>query len=331
MFFSATKPFWQNQTLGTALSIIAGLLLSASAAFCNPLFDGADPDILIANKTYWIYPTSEGSNDKDCFLAYSSPDLKIWTLRGTILKMKDIAWIGADGAKSHELWAPGIFASRGKYYLYYAVGPQNPTPSRIGVAVADAPEGPFVDSGKALITGGNGFEAIDPMAFRDPKSGKDFLYCGGSAGSKLRVYELNADLVNIVREVPVETPENFTEGAFMQFHNGTYYLSYSHGKWNDDSYCVCYSVSSSPTGPWKYKGKILESNEEHAGPGHHAFIENPSTGQTYIVYHRWNGAKSSGKMPDNRSIAIDLIEYGKNNEILPVKMTNTGVPASPIQ
>ena len=53
----------------------------------------------------------------------------------------------------------------------------------------------------------------------------------GSAGAKLRVFELNPDLVSFAREVPVETPPQFTEGVFMHVRDGRYYLSYSHGSW----------------------------------------------------------------------------------------------------
>jgi hypothetical protein len=38
-------------------------------------------------------------------------------------------------------------------------------------------------SGKPLVTGGNGFEAIDPMVFVDPKTKTPYLYAGGSAGA----------------------------------------------------------------------------------------------------------------------------------------------------
>lgn len=307
--------------------LTATVMFFAAPALCNnPIFAGADPDVLIAKGEYWVYPT--GGNQLDSLHCYSSPNLRDWTERGTILKLDRIAWIKDDGASKHQLWAPGICQANGKYYLYFSVGPQNPTPSRIGVAVASAPDATFVDSGKPLLTGGHGFEAIDAMVFKDPESGKHLLYCGGSAGAKLRVFELNPDMITIAREIPVKTPVNFTEGSFMHYWQGKYYFSYSHGVWNSEDYSVCYSTADTPFGPWQYKGTILKKDNNHAGPGHHSIFCNPSTGRWYIVYHRWNGAIAAGKMPECRSVCIDRLEYDKSGNILPVKMTDDGVAPS---
>jgi beta-xylosidase len=295
----------------------------------NPLFKGADPDVLIANKNYWIYPTSEGDKT-DAFYVHESPDLKHWSTLGPIFSVSDVAWKNNDGAPRHDLWAPGIFHENNKYYLYYSLGTPNAMQCKIGVAVSDTPDGKFKDIGHPLLSSSPGFQAIDPMVFDDPKTGDHLLYCGGAGGARLHVYKLNPDLVSIDKEIPVENPRNFTEGAFMHYRDGTYYMSYSHGLFFNPDYQVCYSTSDSPTGPWNYKGTILKSNEEHLGPGHHAFLQNPSTGQWYIVYHRWNDAAKTGRNPDSRSVAIDNLEYDKDGNIVPVIMTDTGVDRAPL-
>ena len=153
--------------------------------------------------------------------------------------------------------------------------------------MVDRPDGPFVDSGKPLLTGGHGFEAIDPMAFVDPRSGKAYLYAGGSAGATLRIFELKPNMTEIAREIPVETPPQFTEGAFVHERDGIYYLSYSHGHWNGPDYSVHYATGPSPVGPWTYRGEILGSDRTHQGPGHHSFAENPRTHLWVVAYHRW--------------------------------------------
>lgn len=294
----------------------------------NPVFAGADPHAMAVGNTTWIYPTwSERGRQQ--FYAYSSTNLADWQRHGPILDFTNVTWVNDDKAPVHYPWAPSVFASGGKYYFYYSVGPQNPTPSRIGVAVAERPEGPFADSGKPLLMGGKGYEAIDPMVFQDPKSGAVYLYAGGSAGAKLRVFELNPDLESFKREIPVETPEKFTEGAFMHFYKGRYYLSYSHGGFRDASYSVHYATGDYPTGPWTYHGRILGSDETRKGPGHHSFLQNPANGEWLIFYHRWENQTGNGPYRGGRQICIDKVSYDAEGLIRPIVMT--GGKAAPRQ
>lgn len=292
-----------------------------------PLFMGADPHVSFFNGQYWMYPTGRGAGpDNPSFFAFSSPDLKNWKEHGPVLQFKDVPWVMAKGGRGP--WAPGVATKNGKYYFYYSVGPQTATvPSRIGVAVGDSPAGPFKDKGEPLLIGGNGFEAIDAMVFNDPKSGKSYFYAGGSAGAKLRVFELKPDMMSFAREIPVETPPQFTEGSFMHWRNGIYYLSYSHGYWRGSSYSVHYATSTTPYGPWQYRGAILVSDETRKGPGHHSFVQDPKSGQWFIVYHRWQNPNGGNPLrARGRSIAIEPIRYGANGEILPITMTDNHIP-----
>jgi hypothetical protein len=291
-----------------------------------PLFYGADPHVSFFDGAWWMYITGRNHGEGNpSFFAYSSPDLKTWKEHGPVLQFKDVKWL--DLTKRGP-WAPGVAEKNGKYYFYYSVGPQSATmPAHIGVGVGDSPAGPFVDKGAPLLTGGNGFEAIDAMVFNDPVSGKSFFYAGGSAGAKLRVFELNPDMISFAREIPVQTPPQFTEGAFMHLHNGVYYLSYSHGNYRGASYSVHYATAPTPYGPWTYKGAVLNSDATRMGPGHHSFVQDPKTKQWLIIYHRWQNA--SGGQPlraPGRSIAIEPIFYAPNGDILPIKMTNDWIP-----
>ncbi len=292
------------------------------------IFSGADPDTDFFAGKFWMYITAQNNigPKNPVFYAFSSPDLKSWTKTAQpIFQFKSAPWIAANGRDYNGAWAPCAIEKNGKYYLYYSVGPQNAQgPARIGVAVGNSPGGPFVDSGKALITGGNGFEAIDPEVFQDPKSGKTYLYAGGSAGAKLRIWEMAPDLVNVAREIPVETPPQFTEGVFVHYANGQYYLSYSHGFYGGASYSVHYATSNSPVGPWHYRGPILRSDRTRKGPGHHSFVKDPRNGQWVIVYHRWQSPDNGNpfKAPGGRSIDIQPIYYDATGAILPIEMNN---------
>jgi beta-xylosidase len=305
-----------------AVWMLAALLLpaAAQAQAVDSVFGAADPTEIAAEGKYWIYPTDNGRGDK--MFVWESSDNLHWTKGATpLLEQKQISWIDDDHARVHFLWAPHMTAANGKYYFYYSVGPQNPTPSRLGVAVCDTPAGPCADSGKPLVSdGGHGFEAIDPAVFVDPKTKTPYLYAGGSAGKKLRAWVLKPDMVTIDHEVPVATPPNFTEGAFMHYRNGVYYLSYSAGQWNYSNYQVHYAVALSPTGPWRYGGPLLQSDKKYKGPGHHSFFQDPKDGAWYITYHRWEGKKGDGPYTDDRRIAIQKIEYRPDGAILPIKM-----------
>lgn len=316
-----------------AIPLLAAALATGSAG-SNPLFAGADPDAIAACGSWWVFPTTQATGERkhvtSRFYAWRSDDLRHWSRTDApLLDIRSIRWIDDDHAPSHALWAPSVTPANGRFYLYYSVGPQNPTPSRLGVAVADRPEGPYVDSGKPLLTGGNGFEAIDPMVFVDARSGKSYLYAGGSAGATLRVFELTPDMVSIAREVNVPTPPNFTEGSFMHERNGTYYLSYSHGRFNGPDYSVHYATGPSPTGPFTYRGAVLTSDASHQGPGHHAFLEDPKTHQWVIVYHRWDRTDATPPFKGARDVAIEPIDYDSAGLIQPIHMTDGPPPAIP--
>jgi beta-xylosidase len=285
----------------------------------NPIFPGADPDAIAVGNAIWVYPTWSERGHKQ-FFAFSSTNLLNWQRHGPVLDLKNVSWVNDDGAPVHYPWAPSVLAANGQFYFYYSVGPQHPTPSRIGVAVGKSPAGPFVDSGKPLITGEKRFEAIDPMVFRDPKSGAVYLYAGGSAGARLRVFELDMNLVSIRRERPIDTPRDFTEGVFMHYYDGRYYLSYSHGGWRDSSYSVHYATSDSPLGPWTNHGAILVSDSTHKGPGHHSFVQHPATGEWLIFYHRWENQNGEGPYHGSRQICIDHVEYDAEGLIRPISM-----------
>lgn len=311
-------------------ALAPALLLAVGAAprEGNPQFQGADPHAMFIGDELWVFPTGGpgGSWSADRFGAFSTSDLKSWKSRGELIRRDQIKWLKDDGAPEHFLWAPGVATRNGKYYLYFSVGPQNPTPSRIGVAVADRPEGPYKDSGKPLITGqlvkdGVGFEAIDPMVFIDRRSGKTYLYAGGSAGATLRVWEMAPDMINVTREVKVDTPPKFTEGAWMHERGGVYYLSYSHGRFNGPDYSVHYATARSPLGPWRYRGAILTSDARHQGPGHHSFVQTPK-GEWLIVYHRWEQPPAPAPLKGERQVAVDRISYARDGRILPIRMTD---------
>ncbi len=325
MTLSDLNPF-PVKRLSAAGLLVAGfylgnLLEAKELNFPNPLMPGADPHAVLEEGTFWVYPTWSRNGQE--FYGFSTRNLKDWEKHGPVLRLADVSWIKEDGETAHYAWAPGIVKAGGRFYFYYSVGPQAKTPSRIGVAVGPGPAGPFRDCGHVLVTGGSGFEAIDPMVWVDPKSGASYLFAGGSAGAALRIYELGRDMVSVAKTLPVETPQNFTEGAFLHEHGGLYHLTYSHGNYRDSTYSVHYATSPSPTGPWRYRGPILTSDATHKGPGHHSVVQKPD-GTSLIFYHCWLGVKGEGPYRGSRQICVDRLEYDAAGLIKPVVMTGGG-------
>jgi beta-xylosidase len=292
------------------------LFIASIALAGNPIGTGADPHAFLFNGTVYVYPTSY----PDKFCAYTSGNLVDWNQPKAVLDVNSIKW--APNGKCP--WAPCIIQKDKTFYFYYSLGPK---PSSIGVAQGESPLGHFVDSGRALLSdnGEPDFEAIDPMVFKDPNSGIYYIYVGGSAGSTLNVFQLAPDMLSIDKEIKVDTPQNFTEGAFVHYRNGTYYLSYSYGRWNNSTYSVHYATSKTPIGPWQYQGAILVSDDVYKGPGHHSFLYNPAADKWYIFYHRWENVTADGPYSGARQIAIEYVEYEPDGRIKPIKMTAKGV------
>jgi autotransporter-associated beta strand protein len=282
----------------------------------NPILPGdhADPFIGYFAGQYWIYPTSD---DTKSFHAFSSSNLVDWVDQGQVFNLSQASW-----ATNAYGWAPCVVYLNGNYYYYFAAGGAAGWQySRIGVAVGPTPIGPFTDSGAPLVssqTTSPHIEAIDPMVFVDT-DGKAYLYYGGSGGANLGIQQLNpTNMTSLIGSLSVVTPANYTEAPFMSKRNGIYYISYSNGSWETNTYNVQYATSTSPLGPWTYQGRILTSDSFHKGPGSHAFLQVTNTDIWYICYHYWDSVYSA------RHVGLDLFSYNADGSIKPVTMTGGG-------
>ena len=308
--------------------------------FNNPVLEGyyADPDVMYSEKTgkFYIYPTSDGFHgwSGTYFKVFSSDNLEDWKDEGVILDLKkDVSW--AD----RNAWAPAIIEKKvgnGYKYYYYFTAAQ-----KIGVAVADHPTGPFVDSGKPLIAafpeGVSRGQQIDPEVFADPKTGKNYLYWGNGylAGA-----ELNDDMISLKPgTTKVMTPvPTYNEGTHVLYRNGTYYFMWSENDTRSEDYQVRYGTSDSPLG----KVNIPENNlvlikDKEAGiygTGHHSVIQIPGKDEWYIVYHRFNypkGIHMGEAAGYNREVSIDKLEFNEDGSIKKVKPSHKGISLSGLE
>jgi len=301
----------------------------------NPIFPGwyADPEAAIFGSQYWIYPTYSAPYEQQVFLdAFSSPDLVHWTKHPRIIDTAAVKWA------HRALWAPAIVAKGGKYYLFFGANDYHPEkanepPGGIGVAVAASPAGPFKDLlGHPLVgTIENGAQPIDQFVFKDA-DGQYYLIYGG--WQHCNIARLKDDFTGFRpfadgTTFKSITPEKYVEGPLMFRRQGKYYFMWSEGGWTGPDYSVAYAVGSSPLGPFKRAGKILQQDPKvGTGAGHNSVINVPGTNRWYIVYHRHPLGDKDG---NHRQVCIEEMHFDQAGHILPVKITTQGVSAQPLK
>jgi beta-xylosidase len=310
----------------------AWLALATPALAGNPVFPGwyADPEGAILEGEYWIFPTTSAAYaEQTYFDAFSSPDLVHWTKHPRVLDNKAVPWA------RKAMWAPAMVAKGGKYYFFFAANDihSDEEPGGIGVAVADHPAGPYRDLlGKPLIGKiVNGAQPIDQYVFKDADGAYYIIYGGWGHANVARLkddftgVEPFAD-GSLFKEI---TPKGYVEGPFMFLRNGKYYLMWSEGGWTGPDYSVAYAMADSPLGPFKRIGKILQQDPKIAtGAGHHSVIHRVEGDRWYIVYHRRPLGETAA---NHRVIAVDHMRFDAHGLIEPVRITNEGVRADPIE
>ena len=302
----------------------------------------ADPAVHVFNGKVYIYPShdregeiAENDNgdhfDMKDYHVFSLDDVENGkvTDHGVVLDVKDIPWAG------RQLWDSDAAHKNGKYYIYFSLKDKNDI-FRIGVAIGDKPEGPFVPQSDPI----RGSYSIDPCVFEE--NGSYYMYFGGLWGGQLqryrdnkalesasfpadneqaipaRVVKLSADMLQFAEEPrPVvitdkdgkpltqgDTKRRFFEASWMHKYDGKYYFSYSTG----DTHLLCYATGSSPYGPFTYQGVIL--TPVVGWTTHHAIAE--YKGKWYLFHH--DSVPSGGKTW-LRSLKVTELTYNSDGTI----------------
>lgn len=215
----------------------------------------ADPAPFVFNDTIFLYTThdeddSEGFKMQD-WLLYTSTDMVNWQDHGAVASLKDFKWYkGNNGA-----WAEQVIERNGKWYMYCPIHGNG-----IGVLVADSPYGPFVDPiGKPLVWQREHWYDIDPTVLID-NDGQAYMYWGNP---ELYYVKLNENMISYSGEI-VKMPkiQDYQEGPWIYKRNNKYYLAFA-------STCcpegIGYAMSDKATGPWTYKGHIMDHTPRTRG------------------------------------------------------------------
>lgn len=302
----------------------------------------ADPSAHVFNGKLYIYPSHDiesGIPENDNGDHFNMQDYHVFSMddvdgevtdHGVVLDVKDIPWAG------RQLWAPDAAYKNNKYYLYFPLKDQNDI-FRIGVAVSDKPEGPFIPEDNPM----KGSYSIDP-AVLDDEDGNHYMYFGGLWGGQLQRYRNNKaiecgqepednepalyPLVAKLRDDMLEFDEEprnlvildengeplkagdhdrrYFEGPWMHKYNGKYYFSYSTG----NTHNICYAIGDNPYGPFTYAGVIL--TPVVGWTSHHSICE--FKGKWYLFFH---DAVPSGGKTWLRSIKMIELEYNEDGTI----------------
>jgi hypothetical protein len=221
--------------------------------------------------------------------------------------------------------------------MYFPLKDQNDI-FRLGVAISDKPEGPFIPEDNPI----RGSYSMDPCLWHD-RDGYHYMYFGGIWGGQLQRYRNNKALecarlpegdepalcAKVVRmredmlefaEEPCDvvildekgkpltagdTKRRFFEASWMHYYKGKYYFSYSTG----DTHLLCYAIGDNPYGPFTYQGVIL--TPVLGWTTHHSIVE--FKGKWYLFYH---DCVPSGGKTWLRSLKVRELKYDENGRII---------------
>lgn len=294
------------------------LFFTSSTNAQNPIIRdqfSADPTARVFNGKVYLFPSHDIIAPKDKNLrkdwfcmedyhVFSSDNLTDWTDHGVIVTQTNVPWLTRI---NYDMWAPDCVTRNGKFYFYFPVG------GRIGVAVADKPEGPYTVQEKPIA----GIGGIDPCVLFD-KEGQAYIF---TSQGRIIVATLKENMIEIegksqtIANLPTK---GLIEGPFAMELNGKYYLTYPHVENKIER--LEYAMADSPMGPYKQAGVIMDESTSGCWTNHHSIVQ--FNGQWYLFYH---DRDYSPKFDKNRSVRVDSLFFNEDGTIQKVTPTLRGV------
>ena len=318
------------------LSVMALVVLAGNAMAQNPIISTMytpDPAPYVHGDKLYLF-VDHDEDDATYFLMkdwllYSTEDMVNWTYHGAQISTATFEW----ARQGDKAWASQAVERNGKWYWYICCSAKNGGDA-LGVAVADNPEGPWVDALGGPLALGTSF--IDPTVFIDD-DGQAYLLWGNKG---LWYGRLNEDMVSFVNGYKEmadftdpkafgelqkkmnwahgkeEMMTQYEEGPWLSKRNGTYYLVYPAGGVPE---YMAYSTAPSVDGPWTFHGRIMDeavnSFTIHGGNVNYK-------GHDYMFYH--NGLLPNGG-GFHRSSAVEEFTFNPDGSIPFIPFTTKGV------
>jgi beta-xylosidase len=267
----------------------------------------ADPAPMVYNDTVYLITSHDEDDAKGFHMldwkCYSTKDMVNWTDHGSIASLATFSW----AVQNNDAWAPQVAERDGKFYLYVPISVPGWPKNVIAVAVADNPLGPYKDPlNHPLVDKANGY--IDPTVFVDD-DGQAYLYFGNPNAWYVK---LNKDMISYSGEVVKAEgkPRNYQEGPWLYKHGGHYYLAYA-------STCcpegIGYAMSDVPTGPWEFKGNIMDGDRLSSG-NHPGIIEFKGKSYVFGFNYKLNWEQTDVHR-ERRSVCVAEMTYNPDGTI----------------
>jgi len=287
--------------LGTLVAVVHG---------DNPIVQTdytTDPSPIVYNDRLYVLTghddddTSSGFFNMKNWRLFSTVDMANWLDHGVPASLATFSWASKDA------WAAQIIPRNNKFYLYVPVTRSGGCYA-IGVGVSDKIEGPYKDAiGRPLLENCQ----IDPTVYLD-NDGQAYMYWGNP---DLTYVKLNSDMISYSGGIQKVTPPNggYQEGPWFYKRGSLYYMVYAGTCCSEN---IRYATSNSPTGPWTYRGVIMDAQGK-------SFTNHPGVtdykGSSYFFYH--NGALPGGG-GYTRSVAVERFTYNSDGTIPKMSMTS---------
>jgi hypothetical protein len=241
--------------------------------------DFPDPAVLREGKTYYAYSTTVAGLNLPVI---RSTDLVHWQAVGE--GQRDAAAWSAYSRTSTgthaTTWAPSVIRVGRTYVHAYATPVRGVRPRKMCISVSRSlhPASGYVDRTTRPLVCPGGRGAIDPQYFTAPNGARYLLWKSEQTNgytAQLWTTRVSNDGLRLAppNHLLLSASEPWERGIIenpsMIGYHGRYYLFYSGGSYDDDSYATGYARCQTPAGPCTRMGTgpLLTTRGRVSGPG----------------------------------------------------------------
>jgi len=267
--------------------------------------DAPDPFVLVERGRYYLY-TSEGNQP------HTNVPVQAGSAVGHFGPVLDAMPTLPRWAVAGFTWAPDVHRFGDHYVLYFTsvVAGTSPADECIGAARGPTPLGPFRAGSQPFICQFDRHGSIDPRTFTDVDGTTYMIWksddnadVDGADPTNIYSQPLSADGLHLLgRPARIFGPDRAWQGRIVEAPDlvtvqGSYWLFYSGGWFNQTGYAIGAARCAGPLGPCADTGPtpLLASNFEGAGPGEPSVYRDPQG--VWLAYTPWRSDTPHATLP----------------------------------